>query len=163
MTTMTEDDKKELGQALLSQMQDIQTKLDALGIVKEKENEHVKVAPDGGPLSRAHKFLKAQLEQTINVKFKLTGTRAIINKRDFNPDVHERVKKRKKTQVMSQPTSSSKEDIPSVKLGDQTKDQLLTMTVPALNQLPEVSLMDDPPKDKAVLVDAILKLRKRLA
>jgi len=91
MSSMTEQDREQLGIELRRQMKDLASKLDALGIGGTRESGR-KLAPDGGPQSNAHLFLRAQMNEVLEVRYKRPGKPfAIIRKKDFDPELHEKV------------------------------------------------------------------------
>lgn len=162
-TLLTEEQKNALAVELRQQLLDLTRKMDQLGISATDRSPKPVRAPDGGPVSNAHKYLRTQLVQTVEVKLKHhNGARAVIRKVDFDPELHEKVvhKQRVRTRLEDKPVAI---DGPAIKVGHETRDELLTMTIPMLRALPEAALLKDAPDRKEELVDAVLTLRESLS
>lgn len=146
-------EKEALGQQILAEMRSLRQKAEELGIPLTDPKEKT-LAPDGGPTSKAHRFLKTRIRNLMAVEFvepHLQGAGTVyIAEEDFNENKHRKVKEsRKPTRLVD----------PSPEFGDQSREELLTMTVAALKQLPEVEFLDEVPDKKSELVAAILDAR----
>ena len=152
---MNEAERQEMARAAFKTIQQAQRVLEGLGIpLEDKKPEPIK-APDGGPTSKAHTFIKPKVLPTRRIKFKDSGEVAVINSRDFDPDYHEPCDKRERTRL--------DEDVnpePRPKFGTEDRDVLLTMTVPSLQAMPEVKYIEgEVPDKKGPLVEAIIQVR----
>jgi hypothetical protein len=144
--------------SLQKQLAAVQKQLEALGVPTEDQSRPMTLAPDGGPASQAHKALKLQMVQTMQVLLLESGkTQATINKSDFDPEIHEKVQgTRRRTEL----TETEPERKPLVS-GFQTADELYVMTVNMLQALPEAKLIEKANKlSKKELVAAILQVRE---
>lgn len=161
---LTESQKNELAIELRNQVLELTQKMDQLGISLVDPTPKPTKAPDGGPVSSAHKYLRTQLVQTMEVTLKhQNGARAIIRRVDFDDELHEKVIPNKRVRTRRGDVVSAPDlDVPTMKLGKETRDELLTMTVPLLRALPESSLLEEVPDRKEELVEAILTLRAGL-
>lgn len=153
MTSQQTDDKAALGRQILAEMRSLRQRAEELGIPLTDPKEKT-LAPDGGPTSKAHRFLKTRIRPLLAVEFvepHLQGVGTVhIAEEDFNENKHRKVKEARK------PTRLAEE---SPEFGDQSREELLTMTVAALKQLPEVEFLDEVPDKKSELVAAILDAR----
>ena len=148
---MTVEEKKQIGADLRAQIASLMKTAEQLGIPLSEEKEPEK-APDGGPTSKAHLFIKTRINPLRRVRRLEDGAVCLIASRSFDPGLHEAVEEktpRKPTRIESN-------------FGDQPKEDLLTMTVARLRELPEVEHIEDVPKTKKELVDAILEVRETL-
>jgi hypothetical protein len=123
-------------------------------------------APDGGPVSNAHMYMKTTMLPTMEVyrldeegePMKDVGP-IVINRSSFDEDLHEKIvvepRRRRRTK-----TAAPKQLPDDVRLGSQSREQMLTMTMPLLRALPEAGLLAEVPNIKADLVEAILAVRE---
>lgn len=152
-TSSHTDDKAALGRQILAEMRALRQRAEQLGIPLSDPQEKA-MAPDGGPTSKAHRYLKTKIRPLISVNFveaHLQGAGVVwIAEEDFNEAKHKKVKvTRKPTRLVD----------PSPDFGEQPRDELLTMTVAALKELPEVEFLEEVPDKKSDLVAAILDAR----
>jgi len=144
---------------LRKQQLDLNKKLEALGASPKVERELR--SPDGGPPSEAHNMMRVQPRATMRVK--RTGANGeevttTIAREHFNPEIHESLED-------PEEKPKRKPRRPKVVLSEQTKDELLVMTVPALQELPEVEHIepDELSDKKAELVEQIIAVRETFA
>ena len=95
------------------------------------------------------------LYKTTKVKVKKTGQIAIIKAKNFDPGVHEPIEGTPRKVLEEDPTTPA--------YGTQSRKELAQMTVEVLLTLPEVTVLDETPKGKGELIDAILKVREAAA
>jgi len=152
-------------QELLRMQAEINSRLAAMGV--NREQPRAVKAPDGAATSSAHTFLKPVMLSTRTVRFRSgpsKGEEAIISATDFDPDLHETVGE---VRVRRQLSKDDEDEAPTKKLevSTHTHEELLTMTVPVLKQLPEIASLppDTVPDKKAELVKIILKIRAQAA
>jgi len=118
----------------------------------------IKMAPDGGPLSQLHKApnFKVMKVKTLKVIFKKDKERGpvVINKKAYDPQIHELFKEDKKQRMTLKP------DVKSPVFGKEQEEELLTYSMEKLKSLVEFSLIEKPSSKKNELVSQILKIRK---
>lgn len=149
---------------LLRQHAELSNQLAQLG-VKPAEAREMK-APDGAAISNAHQFMSPKFVKTMRVRFKNVANcdEAIIRHDQFDPEKHEVIEQPRAPRAIK-PVGEGKgsKRAKGFAVSEHTRDELLTMTIPALRLLPEVrSGMDADaiPDKKADLVDAILRVRE---
>ena len=148
-------------ESIRQQQAQLSAQLKQLGITDEKKKKSEK-SPDGGPVSEGHTFLRPRIVPTITVKAKSSGRTIHIRKEQFDEKLHERIAVERKTRQVG--AGSYEASQLTVTQTDKTRDQLLSMTVPALLKQPELDgLQETPPDKKVKIVDLILKRREEPA
>jgi len=115
-------------------------------------------APDGGPVSDAHRWIKVSKTATVAVFRKSDGNRVVIEAEDFDPELHER------GDAPREVLEDDEEEKVQNSFGNQTRAQLQKFSQKALRELPEYEALDEDARaaisDKDALVDAILAVRE---
>jgi hypothetical protein len=184
----TQADRDKEAQDIHRSMRALAARLDSLGLQPEKKEDPRAKAPDGGPRSEAHRFMRAQLTQTVEVNIvTLPGSpEAIIprawleaNPKKYVPIVRDVAAPRTRSRLdvdeldvdgaLTNPlapsvvqTAKALAPIPALALGTQSRVELLLMSNDALREMPEVRLLRNAPDSKEALVDAIMSLRAAL-
>lgn len=163
---MDQSVRDELIRQLISQQAEISAKLGQLGI--KNDTPRPRKSPDGGAVSDAHQFMHATLVKTMRVRLRnVKGSdEAIIAAAHFDPAKHEKLdteRAPRKIPVDDTPEKGGRAARGNVSVSKHTRDEMLTMTVPHLRGLPEVTTgmnPDEIPDKKGPLVDAILAVRE---
>lgn len=163
---LTGKERDDLIRGLKADQDRINKTLEALGL--NEKAPQPKRAADGGPSSEAHIHLTPKLIPTMLVigKDSRGKDREItIAQHAFDPTRHRRIdepeapKSRKPREIEDEDGDEESE----AQVSDHDHDELLTMTVPVLRALPEVTWFESQggeiPKKKAQLVDLIMDVR----
>lgn len=146
-------------QHLLERQKETNDLLAQLGFTAEEvKGDKDKRAPDGGPTSDAHRFLKPVKCPTINVRLKATGDPAVIREQNFNPDIHEKVAQERRARDVKDPAPNQ---AAKVQVTQVTEEELLTYSIPVLVAQPELAGVDPAtlPSEKTDLVALIIARR----
>ena len=124
-------------------------------------------APDGGPVSHAHRNMTTTLIPTVEIKMKGSGVICVIAKTDFNEEIHELVvpaPKVARARTLVEEEASKMKSVPAevaATFGTETPEELAVMTTSVLRARPECEFIEGKlPEKKQELVDAILAVRK---
>lgn len=170
---LTETEKAAIAHDARAKMAELTRILDSIG-ASPKQSGKRRIAPDGGPDSDAHLVLTTQLLATVTVKMlEHNNEIGIIEKTRFDPAKHELLTpanvRRKRLQLETEKSNAAQDDdddndvdMPPLKLGIETRAELAVKTTELLRAMPEVGFMQKVPDKKEQLVDAILKVRRRL-
>lgn len=158
--TLTNDEKQVLQKELIAEITKLKEKASALGLgdITGSNRPVQKYAPDGGPVSSAHVFMKAQRTSTMTVLRTMPSgeqVECLINRKDFcddtdvDPNASEEARAEKPARKARTRRKKKQAALP-------TPDELWNMDLAELLQLPEVDGIKDLPESKDELVDRIL-------
>ncbi len=118
-----------------------------------------RIAPDGGPMSDAHKYLKPEMTRTVLIRRKLEDGSEVelLQRADLVDPTRDTVVDKTTTARPRVPVTPVKPKPSGV--STHTREEMLTMTLKALSALPEVNGNPDIPAGKTELVDKILEIR----
>lgn len=169
---MTDEELMLERRKLAQELERLNKRAEQLGLAPSGQKPKRERAPDGGPTSQGHRFLKTQLRQLIRVRMiNLPGTPERLIRADaFDPDEHEKlVVPRTRVQLDDEDSSpeakaaadfTAKVEKARAAFGKETREELVTFSIGALRDMAEVTLLAKVPEKKADLVDAILKVRE---
>jgi hypothetical protein len=162
MSELTQIQREQMQKDLLSMQADINSKLSALGISRKANKD--RRAPDGGPTSDAHTFMIPKINNTFRVVRKNpdgSESECLVNDSIFDSATMTKVEDlAKKPRVVSQPSAPKTVSKKVIKVSSLSREDMLVMTMARLEKLPEVEHIEDIPKDKTDLIEAILDVRE---
>ena len=120
-------------------------------------------APDGGLPAFNTQNYKYKRTPVQRVLVKASGTYALVNKKQFDPELHELAPEGEDAPAAppEQPATTRRKAL-KPQFGEHSRDELLTMTIDGLKALPEYEALEQPEMNttKKSIVEAILHVRK---